>query len=206
MSKARGSAKTVERPPIEEETETEEDPLDSPVENSKSTTIEVNDSVPSHTTTATRTKSKMPAVGKRAGRIKEEEGTLTLEGPAVPAATRAGRNTKSAQTSGTTPIARSTVGKTRGRPKTPATAPTGIVGTSFADEKENTPGLGTASGSTEKASDPEVEDAPMKIRVSRVRKGARNVVKAEEDDEQIPHAPPARRRATRTMRTRTKTS
>ncbi len=208
-SKARNTAKTIERTPIEEETETEEDPLDSfnIVEIPKTTPIEVEDSVPPRTTTS-RTESKMSTVGKREGRIKAEEDTPTVEDPAVPRTTRAGRNTRSnaaAQTPGVTPIARATVGKTRGRPKTPATAPTGTAGASIGAEKENTPRLGTSAESTEKASEPEVEDAPMKLRVSRARTGSRNAVKVEED-EQVQHAAPTRQRATRTMRTRTKTS
>jgi len=205
-SKARSTTKAIEPTPIEEETETGEDVLDSfnIAENFNTTPIEVKDSVPPRTT---RTESKT-TVGKKEGRIKVEEDTPTLGGPALPRTTRAGRNTKStavAQTPGVTPITRATVGKTRGRPKTPATAPTGTAGTSIGAEKENTPRLGTSAESTEKASEPEVEDVPMKLRVSRTRTGSRNAVKVEED-EQVQHAAPTRQRATRTMRTRTKTS
>ncbi|KAJ3515945.1 hypothetical protein NLJ89_g1440 [Agrocybe chaxingu] len=147
------------------------------------------DSSRSKTKTATRKKT---AVIKH----EEDDDNSAMEEPAAPlAATRGGR------------------GKTRGRPKTPATAPAAVGIASGTDEKENTPGTGSAGSEKEsgKASPDSTEDAPVKVRVSRTRtavatrKTAASKVKVEPDGDEGRTVAGGRANATRVMRTRTKT-
>lgn len=123
--------------------------------------------------------------------------------PPVPTRVKRSTRANSASQPAVTPAVRATTSKTRGRPKTPATAPAAIEEISADPEKENAPGQHTEATSTEKASEPEVEDAPVKLRVSRSRAATgRKAAKVDEDDE---HLAPGRQKVTRVMRTRTKT-
>jgi hypothetical protein len=204
-----GRKKTPTNP---RETDSEDDPLDSyeigdvaPEENKD---LDSSTAAPD-AQSRTKTQAAVPKA-KAAARIKQEE-TPDDSAP-IPPVTRArvGRsakaNTTASQMPDVTPAAKAAApGKTRGRPKTPATAPANTGAASIAEEKENTVGSRSKLKSTEQVS--EAEELPVKLRVSRTRAGSRTrnanaKAAVEEDDDQLP---PTRQRATRVMRTRTKT-
>jgi len=188
------------------ETDSEDDPLDSyDIEGVPAPISAEEGYVPALDSPDAQSKTKTPVTRGKATRSKQED---PREDSALPiAATRVKRRTKAntdSQMPDATPAVKTGTGKTRGRPKTPATAPAN-TGTSVAEEKENTIGSRSKLKSTEKVANNDAEELPVKLRVSRSRATAsvRNAAKAAEQDEE---QHPSRQRATRVMRTRTKTS
>lgn len=195
----------------ETETDSEDDPLDSydiegvppPISAEEGNDLALDSrSTPD---AQNKAKSQLPVTRGKATRNKQEE---PREDSTLPiAATRVRRSAKvntDSQMPDVTPAVKTGTGKTRGRPKTPATAPAN-TGTSVVEEKENTIGPRSKLKSTEKLANSEAEELPVKLRVSRSRAAASNVRNAAKAAEQDEEQPPPRQRATRVMRTRTKT-
>ena len=203
-SKVRGIVRG-KTPTNKAETDSENDPLDSYETDDVPSSILIEDKASSDFASLddVRNKSKTQAAVTKvtATRLKREEphedSILSVK------TTRVGRRAKAMPPSQMLDVTPAVKGKTRGRPKTPATAPE-ITGVSISEEKENTVRSRSKPKSTEKAANSEVEEMPVKLRVSRSRvaSSARNATKGfEQDDEQSL----TRQRPTRMTRSRTKT-
>jgi len=158
------------------------------------------ESVPVKAVAVGKAKPKSTSNRRKPTIVKQEEEDPEELTPPVPTRVKRSTRANAASQPAVTPAVRATTSKTRGRPKTPATAPAAIVETSADPEKENAPGQHTGATSMEKAPEPEVEDAPVKLRISRAT--GRKAAKVDEEGE---HPAPGRQKATRVMRTRTKT-